>query len=86
METIQTETWGQPSIYTCRLQDGGGYLYAIPLDDFFGELASSNQPTGTSVILSQEDIEDVGAYDRTVNEPVAPWKDIREDLAKDGVI
>jgi hypothetical protein len=83
---IETETWGQPSIYVYRMDSDGESLTAIVLDDYYGELAYSNCPVGDMVTFTQEDIEDIASFNQTFNEPTVSWKDLKQELAKDGLL
>jgi hypothetical protein len=83
---IATETWGQPSIYVYRMDSDGESLSAVVLDDYYGELAYSNYPADEMVPITQEDIEDITSFKKTFNEPTVSWKDLKRELAKDGLL
>lgn len=83
---ITTETWGQPPIYIYSMDSDGENLYATELDDYYGELAYTDYAVSDIVSLTQEDIEDIASFEHSLNEPTVAWKDLKEELTKDGIL
>lgn len=83
---ITTETWGQPPISVYKLDSDGESLYAIELDDYYGELIAATYASGEILTMTPEDIEDIALFEQSLNEPTVAWKDIKEELSKDGLL
>ena len=81
-----TERWGQPPICVYKMYSDGEKLYATELDDYYGELAYSGYGISNIISLPEEDRQDIALFNRTLNEPTIAWEDLKQELAKDGVL
>lgn len=81
-----TERWGQPPICLYKMYSDGEKLYATELDDFYGELTYSDEGLSNIVSLLEEDREDIALFKQTLNEPTVAWQDLKQELAKDGLL
>jgi hypothetical protein len=80
------ESWGQPSISFYSVSSDGENMYATALYDPYGELGCSNEPHTHTPILTDEDVEDMAIFVETQNEELMPWEQVKEDLARDGLL
>jgi hypothetical protein len=83
---VTTESWGQPPISQYTIDSDGESMYATALYDPYGELGCSNVPRTDPVCLTDEDIEDLSIFMETRNEPLIPWEQVKEELARDGLL
>lgn len=83
---IVMESWGQPPISVYKMDSDGENLYATELDDYYGELSCSNYVGSDRIYLTQEDLEDIALFERSFNEPTVAWKDLKQELTKDGLL
>jgi hypothetical protein len=84
--TSITERWGQPPISQYAINTDGGSIYATALYDPYGEPDYSNMPRIDLVFVTDEDIEDLAIYMETRDEPLVPWEQVKEELARDGLL
>jgi hypothetical protein len=84
--TPVTESWGQPPISQYAIDTDGESMYATALYDPYGELGCLNAPRADMAILTSEDVEDVAILMETRDEPRIPWEQVKEELARDGLL
>ena len=81
-----TESWGQPPISQYTIESDGQSMYATALYDPYTELGCSNLPRADSTFPTDEDIEDLSIFMETRDEPLMPWEQVKEELARDGLL
>ena len=81
-----TESWGQPPICVYRMDSDGENLYVTELDDRYGQLVLSGYGGSHIAPLTSEDLEDIALFEQTVNQPTVAWTDLKQELAKDGLL
>ncbi len=81
-----SESWGQPPICLYSISSDGENMYATALYDPYGELSCSNDPPTIATFLTDEDVEDLSIFMETRNEPLIPWEQVKEELARDGLL
>ena len=86
IESTPTESWGQPPISVYKMYSDGENLYATELDDYYGELAYSNYTISDMAYLAQEDMEDIALFQQSLDEPTVTWKDLKQELTRDGLL
>jgi len=86
IESTPTESWGQPPISVYKMDSDGENLYATELDDYYGELACSNYTISDMAYLAQEDMEDIALFQQSLDEPTVTWKDLKQELTRDGLL
>jgi hypothetical protein len=80
------ERWGQPPISLYSISSDGENMYATALYDPYGELSSSSEPRVDLTFLGDEDVEDLSIFMETRDEPLTPWQEVKEELARDGLL
>jgi len=80
------ETWGQPPISQYVVETDEQGMYATAMYDPYGELGCSNIPYPDMLVLTDEDVEDVAIYMKTRDETPIPWEQVKEELARDGLL
>lgn len=81
-----SESWGQPPICLYSISSDGENMYATALYDPYGELGCCNVPRTTATFLTDEDIEDLSIFMETRDDRLIPWKQVKEELARDGLL
>jgi len=84
--SMPSQSWGQPPISVYKIDTDHQSLYATELDDYYGELTCSNYLGSVAVYLTAEDVEDLALFDISAGEPTVGWKDLKRELAQDGLL